>query len=82
MSDVLEVRLALDELSVKLACERINDEQIERLRQAYLDFENAVKTQDARKIATADVCFHDIIFEACGNPRLSSPAFQKGNFFP
>ncbi len=70
MSDVLEVRLALDELSVKLACERITDEEIERLREACLDFEKAVDSADIRNITSADVAFHDIIFVASRNMRL------------
>ena len=70
MSDVLEVRLALDELSVKLACERITDEEIVRLREACLDFEKAVDSADIRNITSADVAFHDIIFAASRNMRL------------
>lgn len=71
MSDVLEVRLALDELAVKLACERITNEEIALLKEACIQFENAVDTGDSRKIATADVAFHDIIFKSTRNPRLT-----------
>ncbi len=70
MSDVLEVRLALDELAVKLACERITDEEIEYLKEACLKFEEAVDSADIRNITSADVAFHDIIFEASRNKRL------------
>ena len=70
MSDVLEVRLALDELAVKLACERITDEEIERLREACIRFEEAVDSADIRNITSADVAFHDIIFAASRNNRL------------
>jgi len=70
MSDVLEVRLALDELAVKLACERITDREIELLREACLKFEEAVASADIRNITSADVAFHDIIFEASRNKRL------------
>ncbi len=70
MSDVLEVRLALDELAVKLACERITDEEIECLREACLKFEEAVDSADIRNITSADVAFHDIIFKASRNKRL------------
>ena len=70
MSDVLEVRLALDELAVELACERITDEEIERLREACLEFEKAVDSSDIRAITSADVAFHDIIYAASRNNRL------------
>ncbi|MBR6238436.1 MAG: GntR family transcriptional regulator [Lachnospiraceae bacterium] len=70
MSDVLEVRLALDELAVELACERITDEEIEALREACASFEEAVSSSDIHKITSADVSFHDIIFKASRNNRL------------
>lgn len=70
MSDVLEVRLALDELAVQLACERITDDEIENLRDACEKFEQAVDSADIRNITSADVEFHDIIFEASRNTRL------------
>ncbi len=70
MSDVLEVRLALDELAVELACERITDEEIESLKEACTAFEEAVDSADIRNITGADIIFHDIIFEASRNNRL------------
>uniref|UniRef100_UPI004057AADB GntR family transcriptional regulator n=1 Tax=Acetatifactor sp. TaxID=1872090 RepID=UPI004057AADB len=70
MNDVLEVRRALDALAVELACDRISDEELEQLKQACLNFEQAVKTKDAKKIAQADVALHDIIVQATGNQRL------------
>ncbi len=71
MSDVLEVRRALDELAVELACLRITDEEKESLKEACDAFERATVTNDIRTIAKADVAFHDIIFSATGNVRLS-----------
>ncbi|MDE6607225.1 MAG: GntR family transcriptional regulator [Lachnospiraceae bacterium] len=70
LKDVLEVRRTLDALSVELACDRINDEELEALRAACLKFEEATKTKDARVIAKADVSLHDIIVKATGNQRL------------
>ncbi len=70
MNDVLEVRRALDVLSVELACDRISDEELEELKKACVAFEQAVKTKDAKKIAQADVALHDIIVRATGNQRL------------
>ncbi len=71
MSDVLEVRCALDVLAVELACERITAEAVEELREACRAFEKATVTRDVHVIAKADVAFHDIIFKAAGNPRLT-----------
>ena len=70
MNDVLEVRRAMDALSIELACERITDEEIEALKVACNKFEEAVKTKDVKMIAQADVALHDIIVKATGNQRL------------
>lgn len=70
MKDVLEVRRTLDALSAELACERISKEEEEQLKKACQDFEEAVKTKDAKIIAKADVALHDIIAAATGNQRL------------
>lgn len=70
MNDVLEVRRALDSLCVELACERITQEDTERLGLACEAFEAAVRTGDIKKIARADVELHDIIVQATGNQRL------------
>lgn len=71
MSDVLEVRCALDELAVELACARITEEEKEELMTACEAFEKATLTGQVHVIAKADVEFHDIIFKAAGNPRLT-----------
>ena len=70
MQDVLEVRKALEELSVQLACERITAEQVEEMKMAAEDFRKVLKSGDVTKIAEADVKFHDIIFAATNNQRL------------
>lgn len=70
MSDVLEVRRAMDALCAELACERITEEELERLREACERFAQTIKTKDVKKIAQADVELHDIILQATGNSRL------------
>jgi DNA-binding GntR family transcriptional regulator len=70
MRDVLEVRKVLDKLSVELACERITEEEKEKLGEAGQGFEQAVAAGDFANIAKADVVFHDIIVEASRNMRL------------
>lgn len=70
MNDVLEVRRALDALCVELACERITEEELATLKAACDEFEAAIRTEDVKKIAQADVALHDIIVQATGNQRL------------
>ena len=71
LKDVLEVRRALDALTVELACERITDEELAQLEEAKELFVKSTKTKDANKIAKADVAFHDIILIASRNDRLT-----------
>ena len=68
--DVLEVRLVLDSLATKLACERITEDQKEELRVAARQFEQATGSGDVTLIARADVKFHDVILAASHNRRL------------
>lgn len=70
LSDVLEVRRALDALAVELACDRITEEEIALLRAACREFEQATASKDTKVIAKADVKLHDIIVAATGNQRL------------
>ena len=65
----MEVRRALDVLAVELACDRMNQEELNELKNACTEFKEATKTQDWRKIA-ADVRLHDIIVRSTRNDRL------------
>ena len=71
LRDVLEVRQALDALAMELACERISEEEIGKLRQARDNFAEITKTQDAVQIAQADVELHDIIVQGSRNEKLA-----------
>lgn len=72
LQDVLEVRKALDTLAVKLACERITEDEIAKLKDAEMEFERILKTGDTTQIAEADVAFHDVIQMASKNKRLKN----------
>lgn len=76
LRDVLEVRGALEELAVKLACQKITDEQIAELRVAEKEFEQALNSGDVTVYAEADVKFHDIIYHATDNQRLIQLLFN------
>lgn len=61
LNDVLEVRKALEELAVQLACERMDEEGLEALKKAAKEFEESLGSEDVTRIAEADVAYHDII---------------------
>ncbi len=70
LRDVLEVRRALEALAVKLACEKIREEEIQELKIAAKEFEFALRKGDVTVYAEADVKFHDIIYRTTDNQRL------------
>lgn len=70
LEDVLEVRMALEELAVKHACKRITEEQLEQMRELSVKFQETLEGDDVGACAQADMKFHEAIYEATGNGRL------------
>ena len=70
LRDVLEVRRALEELAIELACVRMNDEDKKELIRLDKVFQEAVKQQEAIQIAKADESFHEIIYRGTRNNKL------------
>ena len=70
LRDVLEVRCALEELSVRLACERMSREQFEQLRTSNVKFAQVAEGEDITEIAKSDEAFHDIIYYSTDNDKL------------
>ncbi len=70
MRDVLEVRRVLEELAVKIACDKMTEEELERLGLVSKKFRDIMYCDDLQLIAETDVEFHEIIYEATGNARL------------
>lgn len=50
MRDVLEVRKALEELAVQLACEKITAEEIEEMKKAAEEFRMILKTRISQRL--------------------------------
>ena len=70
LRDVLEVRRSLEELAIDLACQRIQEEELEKLREAQKEFAAAIAAGDAMEIAQTDEKFHEIIYSGTGNQKL------------
>ena len=70
LKDVLEIRRALEDLAVRLACEKITNEELKELKKAGEEFKKVLKSQDITEVAEADVRFHDVIYMATDNPKL------------
>lgn len=70
LDDVLEVRLGLEELAVKFACERITTEELAGLRKAVEEFDRLRDTDELSALADADMKVHESIYNATHNRRL------------
>ena len=70
LRDVLEVRRALEELAIELACQRMSEEDVGNLQKAREDFKKAIAEGDAMKIAETDEHYHDVIYEGTQNAKL------------
>ena len=72
LQDVLEVREGLEEMAVKLACERITEQELKELYEASRHFEKLVRAKEnsITVLAEADEAFHAIICRSSGNRRL------------
>lgn len=71
LNDVLEVRIALENLSIENACARMTEEQLEQLWEAAKIFERTMADGNLVKLAEADVAFHEVIYQSSDNRRLN-----------
>lgn len=70
INEVYEIRSALDILAGGLAAERINDEEIEEMRELLVLTEKHIEENNLSKIVEIDTKFHDILYTASRNERL------------
>ena len=62
MRDVLEVRRALEELAVKIACDKITEGELKELSVVAKKFRDVMYCDNLMQITEADVEFHEIIY--------------------
>ena len=70
LKDALEVRMAMEALSVKLACERIDDAGKEELKEKCMAFKEAINSKLVPAIVEGDEAFHNVIYKASQNQKL------------
>ena len=70
LNDVLEVRIALENVAIEKACARMTEEEMRRLWLAAKEFEHTIAEGNLVKLAEADVAFHEVIYQASDNKRL------------
>ena len=65
-----DLKDGLEELAVRIACQRITEEELEELEQAVKEFEEAMKEDNLGVLAAADVRVHEVIYGSTHNKRL------------
>lgn len=67
LNDVLEVRIALENMAIEKACARMTEEETEKLKAAAKTFEDTIAEGNLVHLAEADMAFHEIIYQASDN---------------
>lgn len=70
IDDVYEIMKALESVAVKLAIERITDEEIKDLQESYELMEFYTLKGDLEKLSNVNARFHNAIYEATGNTMI------------
>ena len=70
LQDVLEIRRALEDLAIELACQRMTEEQIRELDKLQERFSENAESEDSLMLASIDEEFHERIYQSTCNERL------------
>jgi len=70
LMDVLDIRRALEELAIELACERITQEQLGELKSIEKSIKDVRDSEDPFELSDLDEKFHEVIYTSTNNPRL------------
>ena len=70
ISDIFEIRSALESLSNGLAAKRITPDELEHLQNLLVMLKPYVEQMDMEKIVELDIEFHDLLYHAARNSRL------------
>jgi len=72
IADVFEIRAALEGLAAALAAERITEEELEIMERLLVEKGEAINLDDIEKLVAVDTKFHEAMYKASRNERLSA----------
>lgn len=72
VADVFEIRAALEGLAAALAAERITEEELENMERLLVEKGEAINLDDIGKLVAVDTKFHEVMYQASRNERLSA----------
>lgn len=70
--DLVQVRTILETAAVRLAAERITEQDIARLGGIVEEFGRHMEDGDQEHLRALNVLFHDTLYQTCGNPLLAA----------
>ena len=70
MSEVFEIRRALEALAAELAAERASEDELERLERLLVEIGKGIEKRDVAAVVALDTEFHDLLYRASRNERL------------
>ena len=80
VSEVYLVREALESLAVRLAAQRITDDELRQLRVILQSMRDAVAKERTDLVVSANIAFHDVIYRAAGSATLWRLARELSDF--
>lgn len=72
IADVFEIRAALEALAAGLAAERITDDELDFMERLLVEKGEAIAEHDMGKLVEVDTKFHEAIYKASRNERLTA----------
>ncbi len=72
IADVFEIRAALEGLAGALAAERITEEELDEMERLLVEKGEAIHQNDIDKLVEADTRFHEALYKASRNERLTT----------
>lgn len=72
IADVFEIRAALEGLAAALAAERITEDELEAMERLLVEKGEAIQQDNIDKLVEVDTKFHEAMYKASRNERLSS----------
>ncbi len=76
ITDVFEIRRALEGLSAELAAERMTEDELEELERLLVRTMETTERLDVASTVDMDTGFHQVIYEASRNEKLSSMLYH------
>ncbi|GFN21747.1 GntR family transcriptional regulator [Thermanaeromonas sp. C210] len=71
ITEVFEIRSALESLAAALACERITEEELEELERLLVQVAECAEKNDLETLIQVDTRFHNVLYRASRNERLA-----------